>query len=113
MTSFLTKMIGDKKHWKRMEARAAALPSDYRSVYGAIKSYLWRFASGDGSDVVRILDDVLALFEDGAAEGKAVLEATGEDVAAFCDERLQGANPYDSFLDQWRTALNQDVKKKL
>ena len=33
---FLKKILGDKKEWKSMEARAAALPSDYRIVYGEI-----------------------------------------------------------------------------
>ncbi|MGH1564934.1 DUF1048 domain-containing protein [Mumia sp. DW29H23] len=117
MSSFLTKIVGDKKQWKRMEARAAELPRDYRVVYAEIKKYLWRFTSGDGSDIVAILDDVLATFEAGAAEGKRVLEVTGEDVAAFCDEQLRGATPYDGFLATWRASLNrvvldQDVKKQ-
>ncbi|WP_370615447.1 DUF1048 domain-containing protein [Mumia sp. Pv 4-285] len=118
MTNFLTKIIGDKKEWKRMEARAASLPNDYRTVYGEIKNYMWRFTSGDGMDIVAILDDVLATFEAGAAEGKGVLEVTGDDVAAFCDELLQGAKPYDGYLAKWRESLNQvvlnqDVKKQL
>ena len=47
MENFLKKMIGDKKEWKRMEARAEALPSDYRIVYGEIKKYMWKFTAGD------------------------------------------------------------------
>ncbi|KAA1424790.1 DUF1048 domain-containing protein [Mumia zhuanghuii] len=122
MTNILNKIIGDKKQWKRMEARAGELPRDYRVVYDEIKRYMWRFTSGDGSDIVAILDDVLATFEAGAADGLGVLEVTGEDVAAFCDDRLQGAKPYDGYLAKWRTSLNQvalnqvaldqDVKKK-
>jgi DNA-binding ferritin-like protein (Dps family) len=34
MTNLLTKILGDKKEWKAMEARANALPRDYRIVYG-------------------------------------------------------------------------------
>ena len=37
MNDFLKKILGDKKEWRRMEARAEALPSDYRIVYGEIK----------------------------------------------------------------------------
>jgi DNA-binding ferritin-like protein (Dps family) len=113
MSNFLTKVLGEKKEWKRMEARADALPSDYRTVYGEIKKYMWRFTTGDGMDTVAALDGVLVLFEAGAADGKPVLEVTGEDVAAFCDERLQGANPFTSYVDKWRTSLNDDVQKKL
>ncbi len=93
-----------------MEARANALPRDYRIVYGEMKSYLWRFTTGDGMDIVALLKEVLGLFETSVAEGKSVLEVTGKDVAAFCDERLRGMV---SYLDRWRASLNRDVAKKL
>ena len=113
MIDLMTKLIGDRKEWKRMEARANALPRDYRIVYGEMKSYLWRFTAGDGMDIVAILADVLADFEAAAADGKQALEVTGEDVAAYCDARLGDANPYDRYLQKWRNSLNQDVKKQL
>lgn len=110
MTSFLTKIFGDKKEWKAMEARAAVLPREYRVVYDEMKSYMWRFTSGDGMDVVAVLREVLDLFEDNAAAGKGVLDVTGLDVAAFCDDRLSGATTY---LDRWRADLNRDLAAKL
>ncbi|AKU15145.1 DUF1048 domain-containing protein [Luteipulveratus mongoliensis] len=110
MNNFLTKIIGDKKDWKAMEARANALPRDYRIVYGEMKSYMWRFTAGDGMDIVDVLRDVLALFEASAAEGKRVLEVTGDDVSAFCDERLKGTS---SYMDKWRQSLNSTVASKL
>ena len=110
MRSLKTLVIGDKKEWRSMEARADALPRDYRIVYGEMKRYLFRFTSGDGRDTMAVLTDVLDLFETSAAEGKRVLDVTGEDVAAFCDERLRGT---PSFADRWRTSLNRDVAKQL
>src|ERR1700755_48389 len=110
MNSFWTKVIGDKKEWRRLEARADALPRDYRVMYREIKHYLFRFGSGDGKDVIAVLTDVVGLFESGADEGKRALEVTGEDVAAFCDARLVGV---PSYTDRWRAALNRDVAKKL
>jgi len=110
MSNLLTKILGDKKEWKAMEARANALPRDYRIVYGETKSYMWRFTAGDGMDTVALLEDVLGLFETSAAQGKSVLDVTGEDVAAFCDERLRGTT---SYFDKWRASLNRDVAKKL
>jgi DNA-binding ferritin-like protein (Dps family) len=91
MGNFWTKVLGDKQEWRVMEARADALPRDYRIVYGEIKPYLFRFTSGDGTDTMVVLQELLALFETSAAEGKTALEVTGEDVAAFCDEHLRGA----------------------
>lgn len=110
MSNILTKILGDKKEWKAMEARANALPRDYRTVYGEMKSYMWRFTAGDGMDIVAILKDVLGLFETSAAHGKSALDVTGKDVAAFCDERLRGTT---SYFDKWRASLNRDVAKKL
>ena len=110
MENFLTKILGDKKEWKRMEARADALPGDYRIVYGEIKKYLWRFTAGDGMDIVAILKDLLDLFETGAADGKHALDVTGQDVAAFCEELLRSANTY---TEKWHDALNRDVMNKL
>jgi DNA-binding ferritin-like protein (Dps family) len=110
MTNFLTKIIGDKKEWRRMEARADALPRDYRIMYREMKHYMFRFTSGDGMDVLAALQDVLDLFETGVAEGKPVLDVTGQDVAAFCDARLGGTPSWlESYLDKGRATLNRDV----
>ena len=113
MSNLITKLIGDRKEWKRMEARANALPRDYRIVYSEMKSYMWRFTAGDGMDIVAILADVLADFEAAAADGKRVLEVTGEDVAAYCDARLRDAHPADHYLATSREKLNQRVKQQL
>ena len=110
MRNFKTFVIGEKKEWRSMQARAAALPRDYRIVYDEIKQYMFKFTSGDGMDILTVLKDVLGQFETSAAEGKDVLDVTGEDVAAFCDERLRGAT---SYADKWRESLNRDVAKKL
>lgn len=110
MSSFLTTILGDKKEWKTMEVRADALPRDYRIVYGEVKSYLWKLSTGDGRDVIVILKDVLGLFETSAEQDKNVLDVTGPDVAAFCDERLPRTTTY---LDAWRASLNRDVARKL
>jgi DNA-binding ferritin-like protein (Dps family) len=41
---------------------------------------------------------------------RCVLEITGEDVAAFCDELLRHAKTY---TENWREALNHDILKQL
>jgi DNA-binding ferritin-like protein (Dps family) len=61
-------------------------------------------------DMLPIFTDLLDLFETGAAEGKRVLEITGEDVAEFCDELLRNAKTY---TQNWRDDLNRDIMKKI
>jgi len=110
VASFLKKILGDKKEWRAMESRAAALPRDYRIVYDEIKKYMFKFSAGGGMDIVAILKDLLGLFEAGAAEGRPALEVTGEDVAGFCDDLLRNAKTY---TEKWHDELNRDVLKKL
>jgi DNA-binding ferritin-like protein (Dps family) len=110
MIGILKKIIGDKTQWKAMEARAKALPSDYRYVYHRIQKHMWQFAAGSGMDMIAVFEDLLGLFEEGAANGRQVLEVTGEDVAAFCDELLRNARTY---TENWRQALNRDIKERL
>ena len=86
--SIFEKIIGsldDKREWKAMEARAKALPSEYRNAYKAIQKYMWTAGGGptNWKDSSRIFNGILDLFEEGAAEGKKVTDLTGKDVAAF------------------------------
>jgi DNA-binding ferritin-like protein (Dps family) len=98
MNNLLTRLIGDKKEWKRMEARADQMPADYRTVYTEMKNYMWPFTASDGMDIVAILRDILDLFETEAAAGRPVLEVTGTDLAAFCDARLPEHNVYEETM---------------
>jgi DNA-binding ferritin-like protein (Dps family) len=107
MNNFINKIIGDKKLWKEMEARAKALPLDYQVVYNEIKQYIWK-SSGLGA--IDIFKGLLDLFEDGASNGKGVLEITGGDVASFCDELIKGEKTY---TQDWRNELNLNIRKKL
>jgi DNA-binding ferritin-like protein (Dps family) len=110
MSGIIKTIFGDKKEWHAMEARAKALPEEYRFVYRKIQHYMWNYSAGSGMDMTGIFKDLLGLFEEGAAEGKSVLEITGEDVASFCDDLLRNARTY---TENWREALNRDIQKKL
>ncbi|HEY7122340.1 MAG TPA: DUF1048 domain-containing protein [Ktedonobacterales bacterium] len=100
----------EKREYKQKQERAKALPEDYCYVYHKIQQYMWSYSGGSGMDMLPILADLLDLFETGAAEGKRVLDITGEDVAAFCDELLRNAKTY---TENRREALNRDIRKKL
>ena len=103
------KVIRSKRAYRQQMARVNALPEDYRYVFKKIQSHMWMFAAGSGYDMMKVHSDLIELFESGAAEGKRVLEITGEDVAAFCDELLRSARTY---TEDWREALNRDIRKR-
>jgi DNA-binding ferritin-like protein (Dps family) len=104
------KIARSKREYKRHMARVAALPEDYRYVFKKIQSHMWMFAAGAGYDMMKVHYDLIELFEEGAANGKRALEVTGEDVAAFCDELLKGAQTY---TENWRVKLNREIAAKL
>lgn len=98
----------EKRAYKEYLARIKALPEEYAFVYNKIATYMWsNSGGGDGYDMVTLQAGVLELFEEGAAEGKKVLEVTGEDVAAFSDELLRSARTYS---ENRRQKLNREIK---
>jgi DNA-binding ferritin-like protein (Dps family) len=105
----IPKILAEKREYRRQMARAEALPEDYRYVFKKIQSHMWMFAAGSGYDMMQIHYDLIELFEEGAANGKGVLEITGEDVASFCDELLRSAQTY---TENWREKLNRDIREK-
>ncbi|WP_138751342.1 DUF1048 domain-containing protein [Paenibacillus sinopodophylli] len=109
MLEQIKKIIGDKKEYKAQMTRIEVLPEDYRFVFEKIHGYIWSFAVGDGSDMLKIQSELIELFEASAADGKHVLDITGEDVAGFCDELLRDTRKW---TDNFRNRLNRDLRNK-
>jgi len=110
MGNFLDMILGDlksKKEWRSMERRAKALTEDYRFVYEEIKKYIWNSSGVSTIDVFKILLD---MFEENVANGRNVLEITGNDVAAFCDELVKDEKSYS---EDSRKKLNRNIAKKI
>ncbi|MEG0621106.1 MAG: DUF1048 domain-containing protein [Raoultibacter sp.] len=101
----------DKAEYRAHLARIDALPDDYKFVYSKITAYMWSLSGGgNGYDMIAVQADLLELFESGAAQGKGVLEITGEDVAAFADELLKSVKTY---TENWHDKLNREIQKEL
>ncbi len=107
--AYFKQVAQEKREYREAMDRVKALPEDYRYVYDKIQHYMWSHVAGDGMDMTVVLADLVDLFEQGAAEGKGVLEVTGEDVAAFCDDLLVNAKTYAGTKQD---ALNNAIKNK-
>jgi DNA-binding ferritin-like protein (Dps family) len=105
----IKKIVESKREYKRHMARVEAMPEEYRYVFKKIQQHMWMFAGGAGYDMMKIHYDLIELFEEGIANGKHVLEITGEDVAGFSDELLKNARTY---TEDWKMSLNRDIMKK-
>lgn len=82
-------IIKGKKEWREHIKRVKALPKDYQIVYKEIQKYLFKVGHYKLSESIDLLSGIVDFFEEGANLGKDVLEVTGKDVAAFCDELIK------------------------
>lgn len=90
----IKKIIEGKKEWRAHISRVKALPQDYQIVYKEIQKYLYKVGPVELHEGIGPLSEILSFFEEGVAAGKGVLEVTGTDVAAFCDDLIQGSKTY-------------------
>jgi DNA-binding ferritin-like protein (Dps family) len=100
------------RDWKAFEARAEALPDDYQTAWEQIKAHLFPYSGFTGRNLTPILDGVLALLEETAAEGQSIHEVLGDDIKGFC-AALAGGEGGRSYRDRWRDQLNRNVARKL
>lgn len=100
------------KELKAFEVRAKTLPPDYQSAWEKIKTNLWPRSDFTGRNLMPILDGVLGLLEDAAADGQSVREVLGDDIKGFCSA-LADEEGAKSFRDKWREQLNKNIAKRL
>jgi DNA-binding ferritin-like protein (Dps family) len=100
------------REWKAFEARAEALPADYRVAWEQIKAHLSPYSGFTGRNLMPILDGALGLLEETAADGQRVREVLGDDIEGFCAALASGEGAR-SYRDRWRDQLNRNVARKL
>ncbi|WP_272029976.1 DUF1048 domain-containing protein [Oceanobacillus kimchii] len=103
-------IIEGKKEWRAHMARVKALPKDYQIVYKEIQKYLYKVGPVELTNGIGLLSGIIDLFEEGASLGKNVLEVTGEDVAAFCDDLIKDSKTY---ADIYQKSVNQKVNEAM
>jgi len=105
-------IIEGKKKWRAHVARVKALPQDYQIVYKELQKYLFKVGPVELTEGTELLSGIVDLFEEGVALGKGVLEVTGRDVAAFCDDLIKDSKTYaDIYQASVAQEVNQAMKK--
>jgi DNA-binding ferritin-like protein (Dps family) len=103
-------IIEGKKEWRAHKARVKALPKDYQIVYNEIEQYLFKVGPVELTKDFGLLSGIIDFFEEGAALGKGVLEITGTDVAAFCDDLIKDSKTY---AEVYQESVNEEVNKAM
>lgn len=100
------------REYRGFEVRAAALPTGHRAAWEEVKVHLLPYGSFTGRNLMPILDGVLGLLEETAADGQDVRDVLGDDIPGFCAAVAGGAGAA-SYRDRWREQLNRNVARKL
>jgi DNA-binding ferritin-like protein (Dps family) len=103
-------IIEGKKEWRAHMARVKALPREYQIVYKEIQKYLFKVGPVELTEGTGLLSGIVDLFEEGAVNRKGVLEVTGNNVAAFCDDLVQDSKTY---ADIYQDSVDQEVKRAM
>lgn len=103
-------IIEGKKEWRAHMARVKTLPQDYQIVYKEMQKYLFKVGPVELTEGISLLSGIVDLFEEGVASGKGVLEVTGSDVAAFCDDLIKDSKTY---ADVYQDSVNREVHKAI
>lgn len=94
MKRLIEKIVGDlgnKHRWRAYKARVKALPGDYRTTVEALERYLTYFGAITKGDVpvdvgMSMLEDLVGLFEQAAADGTPVRAVVGEAPVDFAED---------------------------
>ena len=100
------------KELKTFKLRVKKLPTEYQAAQEQICTNLWPHSDLTGRNILPILDGVLGLLEESAAEGLSASEVLGDDIKGFC-RALTGEEGAKSYRDKWRLQLNNNIIKKL
>lgn len=100
----ISKMIEDKRRYRKYKARVEALPTEYRTAVEALARYLMYFGPGDGHNLASMLEDLADLFEQSAADGISVRGVVGDDVVEFTEAFLRNY-PHGQWVSKERQRL--------
>jgi len=114
MMNFWDKITGNDmtKDLKAFEVRVQVLPAEYQAAWEEVNLNMWHHSDFTGRNLMPILDGVLGLFEEAAADGQTVQAVLGDDIKGFC-RAVAGEEGAKSYRDKWREQLNRAVAKKL
>ena len=108
ISTFLSKVIGEKGQWREYKARVRQLPASYRTTVDALERYLNYFGTGGGGTA--IYGDLIDLFEQSAANGTPVREIVGEDPVEFIETFVRNY-PKGQWIIRERERLTDAIKR--
>lgn len=107
ISQFISKVIGPKRRWREYKARTKQLPANYRRAVDAIERYLMYFG---GTGETKLFEDLIDLFEQGAANQTPIREIVGADPVEFI-EGFARNYPEFQYVIRERERLNSTIER--
>lgn len=108
IAKFISKVIGEKRPWWQYNARKRQLPTSYRTAIDAVERYLMYFGRGDGTGWASMLEDLVELFEQSAANRTPIREIVGEDPVEFVEAFVRNY-PEGGWISRERERLSKAI----
>jgi DNA-binding ferritin-like protein (Dps family) len=105
---FITRMIDEKRRYRRYKARTKQLPASYSAAIDALGRYLMYFGPGKGDELLVMLEDLADLFDESAASGTPVRAIVGEDPVEFA-EAFRDNYPVGQWIIRERDRLTRAI----
>lgn len=105
---FVTRMIEEKRQYRRFRARAQQLPPNYRTALDALEHYVYYFASSRSTNLLPLLDNLVELLEEAAANDMPIRSIVGDDPVDFVEELIRNYPPGE-WIQKERTRLTRAI----
>lgn len=106
----MTKWREEKKRYQQYKARKEELPPDYRAAIDAVERYALTFGPGTAETLMPMLEDLIAVFEQGAADGEPIRTIVGDDPVRFVEDFLSN-HPVSEWIAGERDRLTDAIDR--
>jgi DNA-binding ferritin-like protein (Dps family) len=108
LANFISKVVGEKRDWRKYKERVRQLPPNYRSAVDALERYLMYL--GGGGDGTAIYADLVDLFEQSAANQVPIRQIVGDDAVEFIETFVRNY-PKGEWVIRERERLNSAIER--
>ncbi|HZV75167.1 MAG TPA: DUF1048 domain-containing protein [Conexibacter sp.] len=112
-TGLIEKVVGpleQKRRYRQYKARTERLPASYHTAIDALERYMQFFGPGKADSLLAMLDDLVDLLEQSAANGTPIREIVGEDPVEFAEAFLRNY-PEGQWISRERERLTSAVER--
>jgi DNA-binding ferritin-like protein (Dps family) len=112
-TKWIEKVVGpleQKRRYRQYKARTERLPASYHTAIDALQRYSYYFGYGTAESGLSMLEDLVDLFEQSAANGTPVRAVVGEDPVEFAEAFLRNY-PEGQWISRERERLTGAIER--